>query len=76
MGCSFVMFCAPNAKNMTKVSEKSYTPKNLFQKKDFGACILLLLVDLSSVLWGPSQQLRTGCLSILMFLTPLAEVTP
>jgi len=22
------------------------------------------------------RQLRTGCLSILMFLTPLAEVTP
>jgi len=25
--------------------------------------------------WG-AQQLRTGCLSILMFLAPLAEVTP
>jgi len=26
-------------------------------------------------IWG-AQQLRTGCLSILMFLAPLAEVTP
>ena len=26
-------------------------------------------------IWG-ALQLRTGCLSILMFLTPLAEVTP
>jgi len=26
-------------------------------------------------IWG-AEQLRTGCLSILMFLTPLAEVTP
>jgi len=26
--CSFVMFCAPNAKNLTEVSEKSYAPKN------------------------------------------------
>ena len=25
--------------------------------------------------WG-AQQLRTGCLSIFMFLAPLAEVTP
>jgi len=27
------------------------------------------------IIWG-AQQLRTGCLSILMFLAPLAEVTP
>ena len=26
--------------------------------------------------FGELKQLRTGCLSILMFLTPLAEVTP
>jgi len=25
---SFVMFCAPNAKILTEVSEKSFTPKN------------------------------------------------
>jgi len=29
----------------------------------------------SQDIWG-AQQLRTGCLSILMFLAPLAEVTP
>jgi len=29
----------------------------------------------ASDIWG-AQQLRTGCLSILMFLAPLAEVTP
>jgi len=44
-------------------------------------CNLLLLVDLSLVLWGPSRHL--GSLTAanwvsfdLMFLTPLAEVTP
>ena len=26
--CTFVMFCAPNAKILTEVSENSYTPKN------------------------------------------------
>ena len=31
-------------------------------------------VDYTDI-WG-AQQLRTGCLSILMFLAPLAEVTP
>ena len=46
-------------------------------------CILLPLVDLSEVMWGPSrylgrltEQVRTGCLLILMLFTPLAEVTP
>jgi len=36
-----------------------------------------ILEKLSPILciWG-AQQLRTGCLSILMFLAPLAEVTP
>jgi len=29
----FVMFCAPNAKILTEVSEKSYTPKNLVRIK-------------------------------------------
>jgi len=29
---SFVMFCAPNAKILTKVSEKSYTPKNMVRR--------------------------------------------
>ena len=28
----FVMFRAPNAKFLTKVSEKSYTPKNLVRR--------------------------------------------
>jgi len=40
--------------------------------------IFLILENFFSFLvdiWGASQ-LRTGCLSILMFLTPLAEVTP
>ena len=32
-------------------------------------------VSLNLDIWG-AQQLRTGCLSILMFLAPLAEVTP
>jgi len=31
--------------------------------------------EVSFLIWG-AQQLRTGCLSILMFLAPLAEVTP
>ena len=31
--------------------------------------------DQETDIWG-AQQLRTGCLSILMFLAPLAEVTP
>jgi len=30
---SFVMFCAPNAKILTEVSEKSYTPKNPVRSK-------------------------------------------
>jgi len=29
--CTFVMFCAPNAKILTEVSEKSYTPKKKFR---------------------------------------------
>ena len=32
-------------------------------------------LELTQDIWG-AQQLRTGCLSILMFLAPLAEVTP
>jgi len=38
----------------------------------FGTKMKLIVV---SDIWG-AQQLRTGCLSILMFLAPLAEVTP
>ena len=30
---SFVMFCAPNAKNFTEASEKSFTPKNPVRRK-------------------------------------------
>jgi len=33
------------------------------------------VLELLSNLLG-AQQLRTGCLSILIFLAPLAEVTP
>jgi len=44
-------------------------------------CILLLLVDVSQVMWGPYRRLGSltaaNWLSlILMFLTPLAEGTP
>jgi len=40
-------------------------------RHDFFKMILGSAIEI----WG-AQQLRTGCLLILMFLAPLAEVTP
>ena len=38
-------------------------------------CVCVRVCVCVCFIWG-AQQLRTGCLSILMFLAPLAEVTP
>jgi len=41
------------------------------EARSFFAIVAGFLIDILG-----SLKLRTGCLSILMFLTPLAEVTP
>ena len=58
------------------VSSSFETERSTFQTSDIESnlnCCRCCGAPLD--IWG-AQQLRTGCLSILMFLAPLAEVTP
>ena len=59
-----------------RVRSKNTQPHlNAFYRQESSVSKLSLRYIVSFDIWG-AQQLRTGCLSILMFLAPLAEVTP